>query len=64
MTSDTLNIRGPIPLTAAGVQMGQVVSLMFVLCNKKVETYFSSFNYFLVLLQGRTQSALRRPPKS
>src|ERR1039458_10601208 len=33
MTSDTLDIRGPIPLTRAGVQVSSVLSLMFVLCN-------------------------------
>jgi hypothetical protein len=33
VTSDTSDIRSPIPLTAAGVQMRPVVSLMNVLCN-------------------------------
>ena len=33
MTSDTLDIRGPIPLTRAGFQVRPVVSLMFILCN-------------------------------
>src|ERR1700687_2670465 len=33
MTSDTSDIRGPIPLTRAGLQVRPVVSLMFVLCN-------------------------------
>jgi hypothetical protein len=31
--SDTLDIRGPIPLTPASAQVGLVVSLMFVLCH-------------------------------
>jgi hypothetical protein len=31
--SDTFDIRGPIPLTSASLQVRPVVSLMFVLCN-------------------------------
>jgi hypothetical protein len=32
VTSDTSDIRGPIPLTRAGLQVIPVVSLMCVLC--------------------------------
>jgi hypothetical protein len=33
VTSDTLDIRGPIPLTRAGLQVRPVVSFIFVFCN-------------------------------
>ena len=33
MTSDTLDVRGPIPLTRAGFYVSSVLSLMFVLYN-------------------------------
>jgi len=33
VASDTLDIRGPILLTRASVQVRPVVSLMFALCN-------------------------------
>jgi hypothetical protein len=32
VTSDTLDVRGPIPLTRAGLHVSSVLSLMFILC--------------------------------
>ena len=33
VTSDSLDVRGPIPLTRAGLHVRSVLSLTFVLCN-------------------------------